>query len=165
MDAQNTPALGDCVFYHSMDLPGLGSVEGQWDLRGRFDDYVGGVEVKGKTFLDVGAASGFLSFEAERRGASVISFDALDHTQYQLVPPAQSDAHFFRALCAGYELAHRSFNSNARCIRGSVYSLSKMRCRPGGPDSRASARSVRGARTSGTMQFGLPCCRGRRLPF
>ena len=80
MNAEIAPDLNECVFYHSMDLPGLGTVEGQWDLRGRFDEYIGGIDVNGKTFLDVGAASGFLSFEAERRGASVISFDALDYT-------------------------------------------------------------------------------------
>jgi len=37
--------LEDCFFYHTTDLPGLGLVPAQWDLRGRFEDYVGGVEV------------------------------------------------------------------------------------------------------------------------
>ena len=63
----------ECFFYHTMELPGLGLVRGQWDLRGRFDDYVGGVGVEGKTVLDVGTATGFLSFEAERRGAACTS--------------------------------------------------------------------------------------------
>jgi hypothetical protein len=31
--------LEDCFFYHAMELPGFGVVRGQWDLRGRFDDY------------------------------------------------------------------------------------------------------------------------------
>ena len=31
-----------CFFYHTLDLPGVGVVEGQWDLRRRFDDDVGG---------------------------------------------------------------------------------------------------------------------------
>ena len=26
--------LEDCLFYHTMDLPGFGVVRGQWDLRG-----------------------------------------------------------------------------------------------------------------------------------
>ena len=43
------PALRDCRFYHSMDLPGFGTVNGDWDLRGRFDEYVGGVNLAGKT--------------------------------------------------------------------------------------------------------------------
>jgi hypothetical protein len=35
-------------WYHSMDLPGIGPVEGAWDLRGRFDDYIGHVDLAGK---------------------------------------------------------------------------------------------------------------------
>jgi len=68
--------VSDCVFYHSMDLPISGSQEGHWDLRGRFDDYVSRISFGGKSVLDVGAASGFLSFEAEKRGAKVVSIDA-----------------------------------------------------------------------------------------
>jgi hypothetical protein len=124
MNAEIAPDLNECVFYHSMDLPGLGTVEGQWDLRGRFDEYIGGIDVNGKTFLDVGAASGFLSFEAERRGASVISFDALDYTQHQPVPPTLPDEHFFKRMLAGYDLAHRVLQSKASRIRGNIYALS-----------------------------------------
>src|SRR5205085_2664900 len=29
----------ECFFYHTMELPGVGLVRGQWDLRGRFDGY------------------------------------------------------------------------------------------------------------------------------
>jgi 2-polyprenyl-3-methyl-5-hydroxy-6-metoxy-1,4-benzoquinol methylase len=60
-----------------MDLPSLGTVNhfGSWDLRGRFDEYTGFVPIAGKTLVDVGSASGFLSFEAEKRGAVVTSFD------------------------------------------------------------------------------------------
>jgi 2-polyprenyl-3-methyl-5-hydroxy-6-metoxy-1,4-benzoquinol methylase len=71
------PSITDCRFYHAMDLPQIGFVQGGWDLRGRFDDYIGGVRLKDRSVLDVGAASGFLSFEAEQRGArSVTSFNA-----------------------------------------------------------------------------------------
>src|ERR1700749_2806929 len=79
--------LEDCYFYHTMNLPGFGLVRGHWDLRGRFDDYVGGVSVEGKSVLDVGAATGFLSFEAERLGASgVLSFGMSDARQQHFVP-------------------------------------------------------------------------------
>jgi len=38
-----------------MDLPELGTVNdfGSWDLRGRFDEYVGNVDLAGNTLLDV----------------------------------------------------------------------------------------------------------------
>ena len=69
-------SLDDCWFYHSNRLPGLGPVTGQWDMRGKVPEYTGNINLSGRTFLDVGAASGFLTFEAERLGASVTSFDA-----------------------------------------------------------------------------------------
>jgi len=53
MDASIEPALSECRFYHAMDLPGLGSIDGEWDLRGRFDEYIGGIDLRGQTVLDV----------------------------------------------------------------------------------------------------------------
>jgi hypothetical protein len=35
--------LSTCFFYHSMDIPGYGTQKGHWDLRGRFNDYIGNV--------------------------------------------------------------------------------------------------------------------------
>src|SRR5215472_7673160 len=79
--------LGECIFYHTMDLPGFGSVRGNWDLRQSFGDYTGGVDFAGKSTLDVGTASGFLSFEAERRGAAaVVSFDSESLANHHGVP-------------------------------------------------------------------------------
>jgi len=70
-----------------MDLPGLGVQHGHWDLRNRFEDYIGGVQVAGKSVLDIGTATGFLSFEAERLGAArVVSFDMSDVRQQVFVP-------------------------------------------------------------------------------
>ena len=60
-----TICLEDCLFYHAMDIPGVGEIKGVWVLRGKFDDYVGHAALAGQTFLDVGTASGFLTFEAE----------------------------------------------------------------------------------------------------
>jgi hypothetical protein len=34
--------LEGCFFYHTMDLPELGLVQGIWDLRDRLRDYLGG---------------------------------------------------------------------------------------------------------------------------
>src|SRR3981081_1232666 len=72
----------NCFFYHTMDLPGFGEVRGHWDLRGRFNEYIGGVDLTAKSVIDVGAATGFLSFEAEKNGAArVLSFDIADPRQ------------------------------------------------------------------------------------
>ena len=59
-----------------MDLPQIGTVHGDWDLRDTIDDYLGHFDFTGKRCLDIRAAGGFLSFEMERRGArEVVSMD------------------------------------------------------------------------------------------
>jgi hypothetical protein len=56
-----------------MDLPDVGTVTGSWDLRGRFEEYVGTRPSCREAFPDVGTASGFLIFEAEKRGADGVT--------------------------------------------------------------------------------------------
>jgi SAM-dependent methyltransferase len=128
--------LEDCYFYHTMDVPGFGLVRGHWDLRGRFEDYVGGVGVAGKSVLDVGAATGFLSFEAERLGASrVVSFDMGDVRQQAFVP--FKDKLYYRDYESwvyyhtrtvekwknAYWLCHRRLGSRAEVYYGDIYAL------------------------------------------
>jgi SAM-dependent methyltransferase len=123
------PKLEDCAWYHSMDLPGIGPVQGQWDLRGQFDNYTGHIDLAGKTVLDVGTASGFLTFEAERRGAKVISFDAASPDQKAYNPSAgaafreQRKDLFMRRRCS-YQFAHKAFGSRAVLVEGDIYQLS-----------------------------------------
>jgi len=128
--------LEDCFFYHTIDLPGFGLVSAQWDLRGRFDDYVGGVEVAGKSVLDVGTATGFLSFEAEKKGAArVLSFDIGDPRQQRFLPFKdnlyyRSPEQWARKHGAeieqwrnAYWLCHRLLNSKAEVYYGDINHL------------------------------------------
>ena len=124
----------DCYFYHTIDLPEFGVQDGGWDLRGRFSDYIGGADVSGKRILDVGTASGYLSFEAERLGArEVISFDLDSADRQTLLPFAGSDYvenhdDWSRTQTAGflswkrsYWLCHRQLRSKARVVYGDIY--------------------------------------------
>lgn len=70
--------LNDCYFYHTMDVPGVGRVTGEWDLRAGVREYLGGVSFAGKRVVEIGPASGFLSFFMEREGAEVVGFDLSD---------------------------------------------------------------------------------------
>ena len=49
------------------------------------------IRFQGKRALDVGAASGYLTFEMEKRGASVVSFDLSDGGDWDCVPFAHPD--------------------------------------------------------------------------
>ncbi|MDQ1367124.1 MAG: hypothetical protein QOE57_3166 [Acidimicrobiaceae bacterium] len=122
----------DCIFYHTMDLPRVGLVHGQWDLRPAPGDYLGHVDFSGKRALDVGTASGFLCFEMERRGAEVVAYDLSEHSEsWDIVPfggwPAETMATERAAgmgrINKGYWLAHAALGSHARMAYGSVYQL------------------------------------------
>ncbi len=128
--------LDDCFFYHALDLPGFGLIPAHWDLRGRFDDYIGGVDVRGKSVLDIGTATGFLSFEAEKRGAArVLSFDQRDGASQQFLPFASKPyyrdhprwAEQYRAEIErwknAYWLSHRLLGSKADVFYGDIYDL------------------------------------------
>lgn len=122
-----------CWFYHTMDLPEVGIVRGQWDLRGGIDGYLGNVDFRGKRTLDVGTASGFLTFAMEARGGEVVSFDMGAEQEWNLVPFAWRDGiraaqvNELRAglerMKNGYWLAHRLLRSRARACYGDVYAI------------------------------------------
>jgi SAM-dependent methyltransferase len=129
-------SLSDCFFYHAMDLPGVGEVRGHWDLRGRFNDYIGGVELRGKSVIDVGAATGFLSFAAEQNGAArVLSFD-IGHARQQAFLPFKDKLYYrdperwaeqygaeIEQWKNAYWLCHRLLNSKAEVYYGDIYAL------------------------------------------
>ena len=83
--------IADCYFYHTMELPGHGVIEGRdWDLRGGVDEYLGKVDFAGQRVLEIGPASGFLTFEMEKRGAEVVSVEVTDEHGWDFVPyPAE----------------------------------------------------------------------------
>src|ERR1700722_17438739 len=90
MPWQSDPRLSGCYFYHTMELPDFGVVHGEWEIRD-FHQYIGSVDLAGKRVLDVGTASGFLSFRAERAGASeVVSFDVDSAARERRLPFAHN---------------------------------------------------------------------------
>jgi hypothetical protein len=123
--------LRDCFFYHTMDIPGHGVIAGQWDLRAGIGKYLGGIDFRGKRVLDVGAASGFLTFTMEKQGAEVVSYDLAPEHRWDLVPFAGADleAQFatrceqLRRLNNAYWYCHRVFQSRARMVHGTIYTV------------------------------------------
>lgn len=82
----SAPELEECRFYHSFTYPDGTETEGGWDLRGKVDDYLGHQDVSGARVLDMGTASGFMTFEMEQRGAHVVSADVDTSARYTKVP-------------------------------------------------------------------------------
>jgi len=69
-------SLDDCEWYHIMEIPGVdGLTDGVFDCREDIDNIFGNLDFNGKKVLNLGPSTGYLSFEAERRGADVTSID------------------------------------------------------------------------------------------
>jgi len=122
-----------CSFYHRMEIPGFGTVGDQWDVRDAADEYLGNLDFRGKRVLDVGTAAGFLTFEMERRGAEVVSFDMESGRAWDLVPQAATGESIeeysdrcvkeFEALRNAYWFAHQRLQSKAKVYYGDIYNL------------------------------------------
>jgi len=112
-------------FYHTLDFPDGTSVKGQWDIRGRFETYIGDYPLAGKTVLDAGTATGFLAFSAERAGARVTALDVRSAAECPRIPFHDSlfhrdraqwikdhDEQLFRPLKKGFWYAWHKLNSS-----------------------------------------------------
>ncbi len=123
--------LEQCFFYHTMDIPGYGHVEGEWDLRGNVREYLGNVDFKGKRVLEIGVSSGFLSFYMESQGAEVVGFDLSEHQSWDIVPYAGWDYNKqvleykegMRKTNNAFWLAHKAHDSSVRMVYGTVYAI------------------------------------------
>jgi SAM-dependent methyltransferase len=129
---QKVDDLADCYFYHTMELPGHGVIEGRdWDLRGGVDEYLGKVDFDGQRVLEIGPASGFLTFEIEKRGADVVSVEVTAEHGWDFVPyPAQKLEEVFgprrivmQQLKNSYWFSRAALHSKARVYYGDVYNL------------------------------------------
>ena len=121
----------DYYFYHTIDLPGLGEMKGEWDLRTSADSYLGHIDLTNKRVLEMGAANGFLSFYMEKKGASVVSYDLSPENDWDIVPYAHKDGaawapkrrNHIRKINNAYRLSHSLLNSRAEFIQGTVYAI------------------------------------------
>ena len=128
---KEVPDIKDCAFYHITELPGVGTVGQEWDLRENIDEYLGNVSFAGKRVLEVGTASGFICFHMEKLHADVIAHDLSPDYEWDIVPMQQYDykeliAAFknnIRKLNNGFWFAHHKLNSKARVVHSPVYSI------------------------------------------
>ena len=135
-------SLEDCEFYHVMDIPGISEpTEGTWDLRKGVDDYLGHVDFKNKTVLELGPGSGFLTFHVEKMGGDITCID-IDpkNNKWDTVPNCGIN-HYFKKNVGpsidpdeekkilldeiekhqnGFWYAHKAFNSKSKLIHSHI---------------------------------------------
>lgn len=100
-----------CDFYHTAELPDGSLTDAQWDLRDGVNQYLGEVSFSEKRVLEIGPASGFLSFHMEDQGARVTCIEPPIETFWDLVPRAGVDV----------ESLKNKFGSHVQRIRNSFW--------------------------------------------
>jgi len=135
-------SAAECNFYHTTDIPGHGLVEGQWDLRAGVAEYLGHYDFTGQRVLEIGPATGFLTFEMEKSAREVVAVELpMDRSFWNAVPyeslglaRRQADAwtdsekQFFEhigGIRKGFWFCHEKFKSNAKVHYGSSENLTE----------------------------------------
>ena len=119
----------ECDFYHVVELPGGELTKAQWDLRETADQYLGGVDFAGKRVLEIGPASGFLSFHMERRGARVFCVEPPMDAFWDLVPwpdagaTQQGFAAHIARIRNSFWYLHGLYRSKVECYEADLYNL------------------------------------------
>jgi len=125
-------SLEDCEWYHIMEIPGIGLTEGIFDVRDDIDNIFGNLDFKDKKVLNLGPSTGYLSFEAERRGAYVTSIDlSVDSEERDWVPQVQDDwRKDLKKFMAdekrrrnAFWYAHKALNSKSKLIISHINNL------------------------------------------
>jgi O-methyltransferase len=124
--------LSDFVWYHAVELPDGRVLPGAWDLRGQETAYLGGVDVAGKRVLELGPATGYLTFYMERMGAEVVSFEAGFDVSIDMLPVKGHDDPEGRLRVMqdtidrnhdAWWYLHRTLGSSATFVQGSIYDM------------------------------------------
>jgi O-methyltransferase len=123
--------ISECDFYHTIEFPDGKIIEGVWDLRGHEKEYLGELPLTGKTVLEFGPASGFLSRSIAESGAALTVFDLPIGSSPEIMPFPNADVQAIAA--SGAESAGRLRNSwwytkekfgfEARAVYGDIYHL------------------------------------------
>ena len=124
--------LTDFVWYHTFELPDGTVLPGVWDLRGHESSYLGGVDLAGKRVLELGPATGALTFYMERMGAEVVAFEAGFDVPIDTLPVKGHDFYEARLRVMqdtidrnhdGWWYLHRTLGSSAKFVQGNIYDM------------------------------------------
>lgn len=124
----------ECSFYTVQEVPGLAEpTDGPWDLRQGVDNYLGHVELAGKSVLELGPASGFLTFHMENLGARVTCIElSLENDRWDAVPLCDRDwvsneekhrSENLRGVQNAFWFAHEAWGSKAKVIYSAIDNL------------------------------------------
>jgi len=128
----------DYYWYHCIDL-GKGVItDGDYDMNEYLDEYQFPEDLTGQELLDVGRASGFFSFEFERRGANVTATDVASMSDWdfvggepeklrQLATIEDHEAFTRRYVTGAFHFAHAARRSKVKAQTMNVYQIGPER--------------------------------------
>jgi hypothetical protein len=120
-----------CHWYHEAELRDGRRIAGGWDLVNGERAYLGEIDLEGSRVLEMGPATGHLTFWMERHGADVVAFEAGTDPGIDLISYGLTDLEDARQRATGFiERVHRSWwwlrshwDASAVVARGSIYEL------------------------------------------
>lgn len=122
--------LADLYFYHTIEIPGLGLMAGPWDLREGLEPYLGKFDYAGRTVLEIGPASGFVTAALEERGATIVAVDlplTEEADKFPLSRDLPREPGFYASRLRGtrssFWLVHRVLDLKALLIESNVDKL------------------------------------------
>jgi len=126
-DQDEISLISSLSWYHTIDLGNNVITPGHYDHRPYLHFYGLPEKLSGKSVIDIGAASGFFSFEFERRGARVTATDLPKWFDHDFGPNYQPDqtpeaAHAY--LHQPFDVAKRILGSNVVKKYINIYDIS-----------------------------------------
>ncbi len=121
----------DCDWYHTAVLRDGSLIPGAWDLRGGESAYVGGTQLASKRVLELGPATGYLTYWMEQAGADVVGVDAGFDVPIDIMPVPGGDVAEIRmsamkgigAVQNSWWYLHRDLESRASVVYVPIYDL------------------------------------------
>jgi hypothetical protein len=123
--------LEDCYFYHCARLPDGSFIDGPWDLLDNEHQYLGEIDLAGRSVLEFGPASGWLTVWMAQQGAEVVIVDIGWDLAADLMPLGTIDLEKARResvwTAAQVENAwwylRRAYGHSARAVYAPIYDL------------------------------------------
>lgn len=125
----------NCVFYHVQEIPGITKPTiGLFDLRKNINQLLGNCNFKNKKVLELGPASGFITFYLESLGAKMTCIDlSIKKDKWDTVPHANKDWKKIQnqamkelsKLRNAFWFAHKQHKSKAKLIETHINNLPK----------------------------------------
>ena len=125
----------NCYFYHVQEIPGLSKpTKGLFDLRKNIDQLLGNCTFKNKKVLELGPASGFITFYLESLGAKMTCIDlSIKKDKPDIVPHAnvnlkKKQIELMKEISKtrnAFWFAHKQHKSKAKLIETHINNLTK----------------------------------------